>query len=426
MVNSVYNYLSNYYMSTYGSRPSTRFDSHKRNELRNVYQQMIQYNKETPYYKINLSSNVQNYAIDVKETSRDLQNAISSISGDDGSLDIFQKKQLYSTSPDAVSVSYTGQPSEADYDTTVHLQVQNLASTQVNTGNFLSSKASNVSGQTYSFSVGIHNASYEFEFYVSPGETNLDIQNRLAKLFNQSDIGITARVITNDRHQSAICLESSATGTPQKGALLFSISSSQEEFSRSLITTLGLDQVSQYPKDALFYVDGEAVSTHGNSFTIDQKYQVTLAPDAALSGTITIGFQKDTDSIRSDIENYVSSYNSMVQFASRNTKLFYDINSVTRNYRNELEVIGLDLQEDGTISINDSLLKQAILEDDASENFSELSNMNHALTSRLHYIQMDPLHYVDKLMVSYPNPGKTYPSPYVPSHYSGMIFNFYC
>lgn len=426
MVNSVYNYLSNYYMSTYGSKPSTRYDSHKRTELRNVYKQMVQYNKEAPYYKVKFSSDIQNYAIDVKEMSRDLHNAISSISKEDGTLDIFHKKQLYSTSPASTSVSYVGQNPEEDYNTEIHLQVQELATTQINTGNFLSSKASNVNGQTYSFTVGIDKASYEFEFYVSPGETNLDIQNRLAKLINKSNVGIQARVVTNEKYKSALQLESIATGTPKKGSLQFSISSNQEELSRGLITTLGLDQVTRYPKDAHFTVDGEAVTTHGNTFTIDQRYRVTLAEETIDADIITIGFQKDIDAIKNDISDYVSSYNNMVRFASENTKLFFDINSVTKGYKNEMESMGLNLQEDGTIEINDSLLTQAITEEDASWNFTELSNLNRSLTARLNWIQMDPLHYVDKLMVSYPNPGKTFPNPYVPSHYSGMIFNSYC
>lgn len=426
MVSSVYNYLTNYYMSTYGSKPSTRYDSHKRTELRNVYKQMIQYNKESPYYKVNMSSDVQNYAIDVKEMSRDLHNAISSISKEDGSLDIFHKKQVYTTSPGAMSVSYVGQNAEEDYNTQIHLQVQDLATTQVNTGNYLSSKASNINGQTYSFTVGIDKASYEFEFYVSPGETNLDIQNRLAKLINKSNVGIQAKVITDEKNRSALQLESSATGTPKKRALLFSISSNQEDLSRGLISTLGLDQVTQYPKDAQFLVDGEAVTTHGNAFTIDQKYQVTLNKEALEEAFITIGFQKDVDAIKADIESFVSSYNNMVQFASKNTKLFFDIYSVTKGYKNEMESIGLSLQEDGSIAIEDSLLTQAIVETDDSGDFTSFSSLNRSLNARLNHIQMDPLHYIDKLMVSYPNPGKTYPSPYVPSHYSGMLFNSYC
>lgn len=426
MINSAYNYLTNYYMSTYASRPSTRYDSHKRTELRDVYRQMIQYNMEAPYYKIDLSADVQNFAIDVKETSRSLNNAIASISGNDGNLNIFHKKQLYSSCPDAISVSYSGTDAQDDYDTVIRLQVEESAVTQINTGNFLSSRASNVSGQTYSFSVGVYPASYEFEFYVSPGETNMDIQNRLAKLINKSDIGIRAEVITNEKNQTALQLESTATGKPNKGALQFTITSNQEEFSRGLINTLGLDQVTRYPKDAHFLVDGEPVSTHGNSFTIDKKYHITLSGTPSDDEIIQIAFQKDTASIKNDISNYVSSYNNMIQFAGRNPKLFHDINSVTGSYKNDLESIGLNLQDDGTITIEDSLLTQAILDEDADRNFAELSRLNHALTYRLNYIQMDPLHYVDKLMVSYPNPGKTYPSPYVPSYYSGMIFNFYC
>jgi len=38
---------------------------------------------------------------------------------------------------------------------------------------------------------------------------------------------------------------------------------------------------------------------------------------------------------------------------------------------------------------------------------------------------LNPLHYIDKVVVTYPNTTGTYPNPYYPSKYSGLLFNDY-
>ncbi len=44
MISNVYNY----YLSQYATKPSSRFDSHKKSELRNVYNKMVSINRRSP------------------------------------------------------------------------------------------------------------------------------------------------------------------------------------------------------------------------------------------------------------------------------------------------------------------------------------------------------------------------------------------
>ena len=37
-----------YYLTTYGNRTGTRYDAHKKSELRKVYNQIVKLNKEAP------------------------------------------------------------------------------------------------------------------------------------------------------------------------------------------------------------------------------------------------------------------------------------------------------------------------------------------------------------------------------------------
>ena len=74
-----------YYLNTYGSSAVSRYDTHKKSELRNTYNRIVKLNKESPLYKISSSGDVKKFAIDIKENTRRIQNVASSLSeGEDG------------------------------------------------------------------------------------------------------------------------------------------------------------------------------------------------------------------------------------------------------------------------------------------------------------------------------------------------------
>ena len=50
-----------YYLSTYGTSKVSRYDTHKKSQLRAVYNQIVKTNKDTPLYKIPDSTDVTNY-----------------------------------------------------------------------------------------------------------------------------------------------------------------------------------------------------------------------------------------------------------------------------------------------------------------------------------------------------------------------------
>ena len=61
----------NYYLSTYyPSAGNSRFDSHKKSELKNVYSRIVNSSKDAPLYKIPSGSEVTKFAIDLKENAR--------------------------------------------------------------------------------------------------------------------------------------------------------------------------------------------------------------------------------------------------------------------------------------------------------------------------------------------------------------------
>lgn len=433
----IYNYLASYYKETYGVRGSSRSDAHKRQELRNVCKQIASINKKSPIYKVKLSSDTQCYAIDIKELARELKSSLSSVMGNEqGYSELFDKKQIFSTNPNALSVSYVGRNISEDTEDSVDIEVSKLARPQINTGTYLSSSARNLSSQTYSFQVDMEQLSYEFEFYVSPSASNLSIQTHMADLINRADIGISAAVLEDGAGHSAIELTSNATGTPRGGGPLFRIHGGDEKNNRHLIQVLGIGEMRQSPANAEFKIDGQDSTSRSNHFTIDKKYEIELHPEAVDDGNITLAFHTDADSIASELKDFFSTYNNMVTFAKDNQvqpagskRLHQDIGSIAKHFSNELEPLGLNVQEDGTIKIDDNLLKAAIADDRPENNFSGMNSFTKALAVRTNHILLDPMHYVDKLLVCYPNPATSVRSSYSPYHtsyYSGLLFNGYC
>ena len=433
----IYNYLAPYYKETYGVRGSRRTDAHKKQELRNVYKQIVDINRKSPIYKVRLSSATQCYAIDIKELARELKGSLSSIMGDgQGETELFEKKHLFSTNPNALSATYVGRDMAKDVEDSVNIEVSQLARPQINTGAYLSSSASNLSPQAYSFQVDMEQDSYEFEFYVSPSASNLSMQTHIANIINRADIGVSAAVLEDGSGHSAIELTSTATGETRGGGPLFRVHGGNDKNSRHLVQVLGIDEMRQASANAEFKIDGENSSSRSNHFTIDRKYEVELHEEALEDGRITLGFHTDTDAISSEIKDFFSTYNNMVTFAKNNQvqpagsrKLQQDIGNVAKHFSNELEPLGLNVQEDGTVEIDDDLLMAAISDENPKENFSGLDTFTKALSVRTNHILLDPMHYVDKILVCYPNPAapiRSGFSPYHQSYYSGLLFNSYC
>ena len=84
----------NYYMSTYANKEVSRYDSHKKSDLRKIYNNIVKANKESPLYKISNPDNAKLFAIDIKENAKSIQHVVASLSDKYGSYEnSFQKKK---------------------------------------------------------------------------------------------------------------------------------------------------------------------------------------------------------------------------------------------------------------------------------------------------------------------------------------------
>ena len=95
--NSAIDNVYNHYLTTYAPNSSvSKYDTHKKSELRGIYNSMLKLNKDAPLYLLNSAQDSREFAVNLKENARALRNTIASIGGqDDESL--FKQKSAYST-----------------------------------------------------------------------------------------------------------------------------------------------------------------------------------------------------------------------------------------------------------------------------------------------------------------------------------------
>ncbi len=368
MIGSVYDY----YLTTYASKPATRSDTHKKSELRNIYNTIVKISKKSPLYKVDVSENIQRYAIDLKENARFIKSKTDLFFNDS---DNGIRKKLISSDEDVLSINYMGIPESEQNDSILsyEFQVDALAKPQVNTGNFLKSNGTSISTGNHAFEVDIGDYSYEFQFSVQPEDTNKSVQEKLARLINRSDIGLTAQVITNDANKSALKLTSDKTGTAFNGTI-FSVINTHEQLDDNTIDRLGLNNVSQMSSNAEFRINGVNRTSASNTFTINKNLEVTLKGISREDNPSHIKYQDDIISIIDSIKGMADSYNNIVDLANKTTResdqthsLQKEIRRMTERYKNDLESIGLNITEEGYLNFDESLILQSAGEGTISE-----------------------------------------------------------
>ncbi len=431
--NAILNNVYNYYMTTYSPKTSTRYDTHKKSELRSIYNSIVKLNKDAPLYKMDTSKASKSFAVGIKEDARELRNVIASLGGLDEEK-ILNKKASFSSNEDIVSVNYIGNNPDNSEIPTYEIEVYSLASGQVNMGTFLPNTKPALPPDTYSFDVLVNDLNYEFQYNIREGETNRDIHERLTKLVNSAEIGLHADVIEDGKGNTSIRLRSVSEGMKNNDTPLFIISDEHTSKQPGSVAYFGLDYLARPASNAEFSLNGERMASASNRFTIDKMFDVTLKGISSMEGSkTTFGLKTDVESLAENISTLTGGYNSFINSMaayrdnfSGSQKLLREMNGIINRYRSELDVIGLNLQENGTLEIDTNELKQAALSQYAKEDFSSVRNFANSLVRKMNQISINPMDYVDKTIVAYKNPGKNFPSPYITSAYSGMLFNFYC
>ena len=428
-LNSVYNF----YLTTYSKDCSSPFDSHKKSELRSVYDSMVKLNKESPVYLLKNTPATQAFAVGVKENARLLRNNIASLGGvDEASL--LNKKAAYSSDETKVVANFVGEHSATEEIPSFEIKVDSLATGQTNLGDFLPSNTKTfLRAKTYSFDLHINDMNYEFQFSIGDTETNLQVQERLCKLINNSGVGLESQIIDDGNGNTALQINTLTTGIIDGKDTLFTITDFKTSQAAGSVSYFGLNKIKTQASNALFTINGRPHSSYSNDFTVEKTFALHLKGTTGPDEAVTIGTKNDVESLVGNISHMVQGYNDFMSAIGQykeehpmSKRLLNEVSGIADYYSDTFSSLGLSMGEDGIISINKEEMKVSLESENMEDLFDSMKNFTSSLLRKSNEVTLDPMKYVDKKVVAYKNPGKNFSNPYTSSIYSGMMFNFYC
>lgn len=430
MINSVYNY----YAAQYGHREYSKYDTHSKAQLKSTFGKLQKINSQTPSYKIDFSDAALKYAIDLKENARELSQIADELS-DESTDSITYKRSATSSSPQVIDAEYIGDSCVQDYEP-LEVTVSQLACPQTNTGNFLQPNSKPFAAGEYSFDLQVQDLTYQFEFGVNATDTVTDTQQKIARLINQADIGLNAQLLTDGLGNSAISITSDATGIKGISPTIFHIQSQNSldasDSNTELVSTLGLDRVTQYPANAVYSVNGTTATSVSNEVTIDNNYVLTFF-DTTGKAPVTISMNTDTDAIADSIGELIGGYNNLISVTANdanehfegNEKLKKDFAGIAKSYNHLLNENGLSVTDNGTIAVDRDAIISAADNGTLGDIFSGLNAFKQAVQKKAEDISLNPMDYVNNKIIAYKNPLRPTNDPYNLSAYTGMIFDGY-
>lgn len=426
MLNSdnVYNYYTIQYSSVY-NKPATKYDSHKTNELRTIYNKMINLNRGFPLYKVTLSEDIEDYILDVKSAAIELKNSTLFLSecSEDGQSDYTVK-----SSDENILIASMVNNSTPTFFDNFKVQINSLATSQINQGIYISSSDLDIPPKNYTFAIDISNNSYSYQLTTKSTDTNISIQKRILNFINKSNVGIMASLSTKGK-KTALMLTSNSTGYSNKDSKLnFTIS--DVNTNNGLVKKLSLNKVLNQPRNSSFTVNKKADSSSSNEITLNNSVKLKFISSSPEE--ISINIVPDSAGIVDKISDFAYSYNNMIDIAEKHInsqrnsrKLKNDLYYVSTNHKDDLENIGLNLEENGSLLVNSNRIVSTIQNDGLEKLTTDIKSFSDDIIDQALDVSLNPMAYVDKTIITYPNTKLNFVNPYMPSIYTGMLYNRY-
>jgi flagellar hook-associated protein 2 len=353
------------------------------------------------------------YAVHIKESARNFGQSIETI-GD---------TTAYSDNTSLLNVEYVPEDATDSTPTDFDIKVESFATPQINSGRYLVSEDEvGLEAGSYSFDMRTNKFHYELQFNINEGDTNIALQQKLARLINSSEIGVNAHVIDNG-YMSALEVTSNSIGKPYNGKRRFNITDENTSYSKGVVEYLGLNSSIKEATNATYTINGKQGSSYSNSFQVHGAYHITLNPESSDTDT-HIGLNLDKDKLSNIIEAFVTGYNDFIKEVNSDDYtcdiLKNDMKKFLKNNKSSLSQYGISVNADSTMSYtpNNDIIN-------GTADTTALKALGVNMLKKLDSIAINPMEYIDRRMCSYSNMMTTYPNPYVTSIYSGMLINIY-
>lgn len=421
MASSVYNNIISNLYSTF-TPASTSL--HSKSELKELSSRILKNNTSSPTYILNINEDSESFLVNMKNKVLSLRANVDMLQNDTDS--VFNSFTVVSDDPDIASASLLPDREPTDASP-VFLQIHSLATTQLNQGKAVSGASHILQLGNYAFNATVNEDVYRFKFNITSDNTNSSIVTKLTDFINQSQIGIKASYTKDKESHYTMSIESEDTGAP--APLTFSFEDTEyPNYSQGLTEFLQLNNVVRYPSDSSFNLNGQEKTSISNNITLGGALSVSF--NSASDDIVNISYSPDSDKILSAVSGFVDDYNEILESAGSSqaesgSSLENRLSLNVRRFARTLSEVGINVDDRGALSLDREAAKQHIEDGKLADLFLN-SNFIDRFKSDLDTIATDPVQYMNKVVVSYPNLRHPAPlSPYVTSMYSGIMFNRY-
>lgn len=423
--------IYNYFLPSYSPKPLTKYDTHESSELRSVVNDIAKITQLSPVYLVRLSEAKQKYALNIKDAAISLNNTLTMLAEDTKDSVFVQKKALCSQTNQLSAKIVTDDHSTLPEAPVI--KVNRLATPQVNVGNEYYSTGKGLQAGMYRFRISVNEDNYDFQYNIRKDATHKEVIEGLSSFINKAKIGLTTAPVSRTADKIMMRIESDMTGSPDGGNIFrFEDRAGENGSGRGLASYYNLNNVVSKPQSSSFEMNGVAKSTMSNVFTIGRALEITLHQPG--KEVAKVSYIPDSEKILSGVREVIDSYNKMIDSTIEYTdkirirpKLSHEFHGVMAPYLSELESSGLTFDEEGRMQMDESLTERAALDGDVEKLFGKGSQLSQHIMRKNDEIKINPMTYVDKILVSYPEFGKPPKGfSYITSIYSGLLFSYYC
>lgn len=423
---SVYNNLIHGYVMS----RQTRFDSHKRSELSDIYNKIRKISAEQPLYKIDFDDDVQEYTLTVKEQAMALTAAVKELSSGDAE-GTFGRFTMRSDMPGTVGVEVLEGSDLSDYDA-LSVDVEQLSAPQVNEGRMIESKENSLVAGQYHFTVEIEKSYYSFQFNVSGQNNNKELQTKLADFINKTKVGLRANVVSDrENGTSALNLEAKKDGVE----FVFKDTKIPDGTNSGIVDFFGLNNVVHKAEKTVAVINGDRIESDDRKYVTSEG--LLLDFKRTTNGKpVNIRKIADDETVYRKVSDFVNKFNSLSDYVHKGAqtrraskKLWMDMNRILSNYSDELSDNGLNVVEGERpeLHLDREKMSEAVNNGTLEKMFRSDSEVVGSILKKLSEVSLNPMDYVDKTIVVYPNTRSRFSyNPYITSIYSGMMYNNYC
>jgi hypothetical protein len=289
---------------------------------------------------------------DVLKSASDFQDSANKLLESSESFLFYSKENVFEETVVETSVNWANvSKNTSNTPGAFNVEVSQLASSQVNEGNFLSKSGLDFETGYQSFNLSTGGKNIEISTNVSALDTNEDVFNRVANEINRKSTDVMANVVTGKNGEISIEVVSNETGKNSA----FSI---KDIGSGSIVEKSGIGNVSREAGNSIYSVNGVSRESSSNELIINNDLSVNVSD----VGKFDVSVSRDSRTVVSNIESFISDLNSFLKSFDKNSSSLSGLtDSFVSNIMqssNVLNAIGIEFR-DGKFNITDKFYELA-------------------------------------------------------------------